>query len=206
MVKRWLLPGAMIAATLLLAVGILIGPRSTAAQDMSASPSAGMEAHPAHIHAGTCATLGEVVYPLEDVASVEDVTSRPETAGAMSSPASDSAEQMAGESTPMSDMDMMANVVAQSTTTVDASLDDILGAEHAINVHESMENIQNYIACGDITGTPTDGMLEVTLNELNGSGYEGRATLTDNGDGTTNVVVQLMMVQMHADEVATPTS
>jgi hypothetical protein len=204
MVKRWLLPGTMIAAALLLVTGFLIGPRTMSAQDMSASPSAEGMAHPAHIHSGTCDTLGEVVYPLEDVASIEDVTSRPEMGGMMGSPAAESAEQMAGEASPTGDMEMMANVVAQSTTTVDASLDDILGAEHAINVHESIENIQNYIACGDVTGTPSDGTLEIQLNELNGSGYEGRATLTDNGDGTTNVVVQLMMVE--GNGMATPTS
>jgi hypothetical protein len=201
MVKRWLLSGAMLAAALVLMAGVVIAPRIGSAQDMSASPSAETLAHPAHIHMGTCATLGEVMYPLEDVAHIEDVTERPETAGAMGSPAADSAEQMAGEASPTAG-DMMANVVAQSTTTVDASLDDILAAEHAINVHESMENIQNYIACGDITGTPTDGQLEIQLNELNGSGYEGMATLSDNGDGTTNVVVQLMMVE----GMATPTS
>ena len=45
----------------------------------------------------------------------------------------------------------------------------------AINVHESAENIGNYIACGDITGTseamgtPASGgqQIEVTLRELN---------------------------------------
>jgi hypothetical protein len=36
--------------------------------------------------------------------------------------------------------------VATSLTVVDASLEDILGAEHAINFHESEENIENYIA------------------------------------------------------------
>jgi len=206
MIKRWLLPGTLMAAALVLVAGFLNAPRTITAQEMSASPSADMAAHPAHIHMGTCATLGEVMYPLEDVAHIEDVTERPETAGMMGSPAAESAEEMAGEASPTGDMDDMANVVAQSTTTVDASLDDILAAEHAINVHESMENIQNYIACGDITGTPTDGQLEVQLNELNGSGYEGMATLSDNGDGTTNVVVQLMMVEVGAEDMATPTS
>jgi hypothetical protein len=87
----------------------------------------------------------------------------------------------------------MNGVIAGSTTTVEASLDVILGAEHAINVHESAENIENYIACGDLTGTPSDGQLEVQLQELNDSGYSGRATLRDNGDGTTTVTIELMM-------------
>ena len=86
-----------------------------------------------------------------------------------------------------------------SSTIVETTLDELLGAEHAINVHESTENIQNYIACGDITGTPSDGMLVVELAELNGSGATGEATLTDNGDGTMTVEIELT----HAD-MATP--
>ena len=37
-----------------------------------------------------------------------------------------------------------------SMTTVDASLADLLGGERAIVVHESDENIGNYILCGDV--------------------------------------------------------
>lgn len=208
--KRWLLPGTVIAAFLLVA-GFILGPRTIAAQDMSASPVPESESHPAHIHEGTCETLGGVVFPLENVVHIEPVTERPETGGMMESPeAEDVADEMSDDmmGTPgTGDMEMMANVVAQSTTTVEASLDDILAAEHAINIHESAENIQNYIACGDITGTPEDGMLEIQINELNDSGYEGRATLIDSGNGTTNVVIQLMMVdEGMADGVATPTS
>ncbi len=83
-------------------------------------------------------------------------------------------------------------VVAESVSTVEAALDDILAAEHAVNLHESVENIGNYIACGDVTGTPTDGLLTIELLELNGSGVMGQAMLMDNGDGTTEVTVTLM--------------
>lgn len=38
----------------------------------------------------------------------------------------------------------------QSTTTVDVSLESLLTGGFAINVHESAENIANYVACGDI--------------------------------------------------------
>ena len=68
-------------------------------------------------------------------------------------------------------------------------------------VHESAENIGNYIACGDLTVPATDGELHIDLKELNGSGYTGEAHLVDNGDGTTTVTVTLMMT---GDEAATP--
>ena len=135
-----------------------------------ATPTGGIEAsHPAHIHAGTCEELGDVVFPLNDVAPLD----------AEATPA---ASPAAGA----------GDVVAESITEVEASLDDILATEHAINVHESAENIQNYIACGDLTGPASDGELRIELKELNGSGYTGEAHLLDNGDGTTTVTVTLM--------------
>ncbi|HEX5991685.1 MAG TPA: cupredoxin domain-containing protein, partial [Thermomicrobiales bacterium] len=55
---------------------------------------------------------------------------------------------------------------------------------HALNVHESAEAIQNYIACGDIGGRVIDGDLVIGLRELNGSGHHGVAVLEGDDDGT----------------------
>jgi hypothetical protein len=181
MSRRWSLPVAVFATALMLTVGFAFGGRSILAQEV-ASPAAGEHAHPAHIHLGTCDTLGEVVYPLNDVSSA-DASATP-MAGGMDV---DDMDEMVASPDAVEDEEP----VAWSETDVDASLDDIIAGGHAINVHESMENIQNYIACGDITGTATDGELEIELGELNDSGYEGEATLTDNGDGTTTVEVEL---------------
>ncbi|HEY7030602.1 MAG TPA: hypothetical protein VH482_04695 [Thermomicrobiales bacterium] len=107
----------------------------------------------------------------------------------------------------------LANVDADgvSETDVDVSLDDLLAAPYAVNLHESPTNLGVYIACGEIvaptssqTGNETGGnetggnttstsggTLEVTLNELNDSGVSGTATLTDNGDGTTTVEIHV---------------
>jgi hypothetical protein len=55
-----------------------------------------------------------------------------------------------------------------------------------------MENIGNYIACGDIAGTANDsGDLTIKLEPLNDSGYNGTVVLHDNGDGTTTVSITL---------------
>jgi hypothetical protein len=70
-----------------------------------------MQAHPAHIHSGTCATLGDVVYPLTDL-SAPDMMGTPEV-GMSASP-------MAGmDSTPATGIEM-SKVISQSTTTVEA--------------------------------------------------------------------------------------
>jgi hypothetical protein len=139
-----------------------------------------VEPHPAHIHAGSCPEVGDVVFPLTDVAHMD----------AMGMP-------MASVETPATPMAGMEGVemgdIAVSTSVVDASLEDILAAEHAINVHLSADEIDTYIACGAITGKPADDRLEIALEEQNDSGYDGTARLTDPGDGTTTVDIMLAM-------------
>ena len=130
----------------------------------------GAESHPVHIHAGTCAELGDVVVPLEDVAFPEG-----EHAGADS-----------------------AIPVKLSLNVVDMSLEDILAAPHAINVHKSAEEIDVYIACGDIGGVITPGEANVPGNEVrfalveqNDSGHVGTAFIGVI-DGQTEVNITLI--------------
>jgi hypothetical protein len=163
----------------------------------------GETAHPAHIHSGTCDQLGDVVYPLNDLTA-------PGMAG---TPTAESQSAMT-EATPASGMTSMSEgqVVAESTTVVTTTFDELLGTPHAINVHESAENIGNYIACGEITGmsaamgTPASGgqQIEVTLQELNNSGYAGHATLVDMGDGTIQVTVQLIQAAGAGMDMGSP--
>ena len=188
---------AFVALTLLFAASFALAPSTSIAQDATPSMMQGTHQHPAHIHTGTCETLGDVVFPLNDL-TAPDMMGTP-MAGMDSSPmAGMDAKPMAG----------MGEVVAQSTTTVEASLEDILAAEHAINVHESAENIDNYIACGDITGAAYGGHLQIELDELNNSGFQGIAMLMDSGDGTTRIDVMLMHTEggMMGTPEATPTS
>jgi hypothetical protein len=190
--KRLTLSLAFLAAALLIASGLLAGTRGTIAQDM-ASPMAGGVDHPAHIHEGTCAALGGVIYPLNNLLPPDDLGTPEADMSGMDMAAS-----------PMADVAMdLTGAESWSVTEVEASLDDILAAEHAINVHESTDNIQNYISCGDLTGTPVDGKLEITLTALNDSGLDGGAVLEDNGDGTTTVTVWLMAPDV---AIATPTT
>jgi hypothetical protein len=154
-------------------------------------PMPGMagESHPAHIHNGSCANLGDVVAPLSNV-SAQALNNGTPTA---------MEGQMMGSAS--------AIPVLSSVTTVDMSLSDILNGEHAVNVHESAENIGTYVACGDIGGTmigQTD--LLFGMAPLNNSGLSGVASLHDNGDGTTTVYVYLTMdvMSMGGGGMATP--
>jgi hypothetical protein len=121
--------------------------------------------HPAHIHDGLCPEPGEVAKPLSDLVIGTD-----QAVGVPS-----------------------AVPVEVSASRVDMSLDDILSAERSINVHESADAMDAYIACGDIGGQMLgDDALAIGLSELNGSGHRGVAWLQDNGDGSTNVQVFLI--------------
>ncbi|HQY30318.1 MAG TPA: hypothetical protein PK691_03485 [Thermomicrobiales bacterium] len=175
--------GATLAAVLLcagLASGVFA--QATPSNDMAAMTNG----HPAHIHSGTCTELGEIVAPLSNVGPMALNNGTP---AAMDTATVGAADAVA---------------VMSSITTVDMSLQDIVGSPHALNVHESMENIQNYVACGNIGGMmigATD--LQFGLMELNDSGISGVASLHDNGDGTTTVYVYLTA---NTSSMATPVS
>lgn len=191
--KRAFSPAIGMVAAFIFIMTFVVGTPAFGAQGTKATPGAQggaveVVAHPAHIHSGTCDQLGDVVFPLNDVTPLGiDVAAEATPKGMTASPVAEA------DATPVvAQVPGVNQVVAESTTDLDVSLDDILGSEHAINVHESAENIQNYIACGDLTGTATDGELQIELQELNNSGYIGEADLIDNGDGTTTVTVKLL--------------
>lgn len=192
MTRPSIAPAVRAAAAVVFALSMLMSVSVVSAQGSDATPTADASgAFPAHIHEGTCETLGDVVFPLNELTRTgADMPMDATPVAAVATPPDDMAtpETAMADTTPAG----AAPPIASSTTIVDVSLDDILEADHAINVHESVENIQNYIACGDIAGEATNGELHIELQELNASSYNGEAHLMDNGDGTTTVTVTLM--------------
>ncbi len=120
--------------------------------------------HPVHVHSGSCDDLGDIVVPLDDVVAVAEGTL-----------------EGAGSAVP----------VMLSDTEVDLPLAAILAAPHAINVHESAENIGEYVACGDIGGRVIDGKLAIGLQEINGSDLSGVAVLEADDDDETDITIYL---------------
>src|SRR5215207_2812049 len=118
-------PSHIAAVTALAALALLVP--AGLAQTPVSEAQLGDGPHPAHIHSGTCDTLGDVVVPLTDVA------------------AQDPGGETVGPAT--------AHAVKTSRTVVDMPLQEIIDGGHAINVHESAEAIDVYITCGDIGGT-----------------------------------------------------
>lgn len=147
-------------------------------------------AFPNHIHAGTCDDLDpNPVAPLNDVSAWLN----------------DSDDETANSPQGV----LTASMVFRGETDVEISLEDMLAASHSVNVHESAENIENYIACGEIGGVVVDDdgndTLVVALRPLNDSGYFGMAFLTADGDNT-NVKVWLAEPAAAPDVEATPVS
>lgn len=153
---------------------------------------------PGHIHEGTCAGggLGDVVYALNN-ATIDNLDQDYDASGDV---------EFAGSED--------VNAVYVSETTIsDVSLDDLLASDYAINFHLSGDEISTYIACGEIGGFARDGVLYVGLvpvAEFPDVQFAGTAILTDNGDNTVTVVVQLVQLPMAtsstAPAVSTPAS
>jgi uncharacterized cupredoxin-like copper-binding protein len=124
-------------------------------------------ARPSHIHDGDCDELGQIIQPLT----------------ALTVPVG----QVSGNKD--------AVVAEAAFTVIPQSLDELLATDHALKVHLSKEQIQIYLACGDIGGTvDANGALIVGMKELDNSGYTGIAYLAPAGDGGTSVSVLIAKV------------
>jgi hypothetical protein len=177
--------GAFVVASLF-AIGVAGG---ALAQETTPDPNA-ILSHPAHIHAGSCADLDpNPKAPLNDVG--------PRLTGDGELPAS---EDIKGSLEAMP-------VEISETEDVEISFDDMLGESHALNVHESAQAPQNYIACGDIGGAVIDDKVMFGLAEQNDSGYSGVAIIEKDGDDHVKVTVYLSRApETNAVPDATPTA
>jgi uncharacterized cupredoxin-like copper-binding protein len=131
------------------------------AQDATPQAAQTQLPRPAHIHVNDCADIGDVVAPLNDLTAPSG--------------------QRVGV--------RRAFEAESSFTNVPMTLDQILASDHSLNVHMSADQMNVYIACGDLGGTLTpDGALIVGLAEQNNSGYTGIAYLSPGADGVSTDV------------------
>jgi hypothetical protein len=119
---------------------------------------------PARIYSGRCGALGaEPAFQLIDVGPVEGTGETPEGA-------------------------LTAIPAEFSTTVVNASLDTLLSAEHAIDIRVDDADPATSIACGDIGGAveagPEGNELAVGLQERGQSAYAGIGWLQAQDDRT----------------------
>jgi hypothetical protein len=97
-------------------------------------------------------------------------------------------DQQDGASGMNQDTSSLAIPVAVASTTIDATIDDLTGGEHALNVHHPVDP-SIYVSCGNIGGEEVeDGNLFIGLRELDGSGFNGVAWFFPQGEQTTVTV------------------
>jgi hypothetical protein len=168
----------------------MLGLGTTAALAQDATPTSSAEpAHPVHIHSGSCDALGDVVYPLNDITTYEITKSF--SFGPAGTPAADSM------ATPLPGVTASETApVLFSITHIDANIIELVDGGHAINAHESADNIQNYIACGNIPQCAVAACSSVTgvvvdLAPLNDSGYFGVAKIDTDPEGGSIVSIFL---------------
>lgn len=125
--------------------------------------------HPARIHEGTCEELGAVAFRLNGVGGSVDLDNAPVATPTAVNP--DTAYQ-----------------VLISETPIDGTLDDVLGAAHALMVYESDEAMEA-IACGNIGGIMSGETLIAGLAESGVPGHVGFAMFAPDGDQTLVSVI-----------------
>jgi hypothetical protein len=133
----------------------------------------------AHIHAGTCAELGIVVYSFPDLRTYRG--DNVQAGGA---------------------------VMELITGTTQAPLSALFGEPFSIHVHASAQNKQTYVACSDIGGQPAapwteDDGLVLAAEEQQDSGYSGFTTMRPTPDGGTAVTVALVASPTASEAVET---
>ncbi|HEV2065407.1 MAG TPA: hypothetical protein VGR08_01130 [Thermomicrobiales bacterium] len=151
---------------------LLVGSMTAGGLGVVMAQDAEIPAHPAHIHAGTCDDLDpNPKAPLSYVSVLQNEGDDPEANSPQGVLTAD-------------------RVLLSVTEGVELSMEDILAESHSINIHLSDQEIDTYIACGEIGGVTVEGDLYVGLRDVNGSGYSGIAKLSEDGD-STNVEIYL---------------
>ena len=179
---------AVVMAVILVAI-LPIASGATRAQQESGSPTAPL-AHPVHIHSGSCDNLGDIAYPLTDlVPPAEGDTQVTDTAKAF-----------------MGEIDSTSKTTIELPQKPHDDFEHFIAGGHSITVHASAEDIGTYIACGDIVGRGNGNQFRLELHELNDSGYQGLATLTNNHDGTMTLSIVLSRAEAASTPVASPTA
>lgn len=160
----------------------------TAALGIAASLAGTADAHEGHgkpvlLQTGDCDTLGAAAFSLVGVGAEEDADGLPIEAPAILGPDS-------------------ATVVTTSTTTVAATVDQIVTGGHALVVYASDAAMDTPIACGAVGGIQIGDDLVVGLDPVGDAGQSGIALLRASGTDAT-VTIFLMEGSEHGHDATT---
>jgi hypothetical protein len=125
--------------------------------------------HPARIHEGSCQELGPVAFRLNGLGGSVDVDNAP-------------------VATPMAVNSDSAYQVMVSETTIDGTIEDLLGVDHAVMIYESDEAM-DAIACGNVGGALNGETLVSGLAEAGVPGHISFVLFRPEGDQTDVLVI-----------------
>jgi hypothetical protein len=145
----------------LVATALLVGPSPALAHEE--------HGHPARIHEGSCQELGPVAFRLNGLGGSVDVDNAP-------------------VATPMAVNSDSAYQVMVSETTIDGTIEDLLGVDHAVMIYESDEAM-DAMACGNFGGALHGETLVTGLAEAGVPGHIGFALFRPEGDQTDVLVI-----------------
>src|SRR5690606_4656871 len=112
----------------------------------------------AFIREGTCDAPGDVV---EDIDELDDDDRDDDD--------DDEWQKLGGD-------EERPDVFYSEEEDIDQTIDDLTGGEFIVTVHEGESADSPVFACGEITGeVESDGSLLIDLEEVDDSGFEGRA-------------------------------
>jgi hypothetical protein len=169
---------SLIRAVLTVAMGLIVfGTATVAAQDVTPTVEGQAQAtptfatYPAAIHEGTCQQPNkEPAYKAGDVKPFTNDDGQP----------IDQADYQGTLTGPP--------VLTTTETSIDAKFDDLVSKDnpHVLIVHQSADQFDTYVACGELGGPVQDDQLVVALRPMNNSGFAGTAILKKDGDKTTS--------------------
>jgi hypothetical protein len=145
----------------LVATALLVGPSPALAHEE--------HGHPARIHEGSCQELGPVAFRLNGLGGSVDVDNAP-------------------VATPMAVNSDSAYQVMVSETTIDGTIEDLLGVDHAVMIYESDEAM-DAMACGNVGGALNGETLVTGLAEAGVPGHTGFVLFRPEGDQTDVLVI-----------------
>jgi len=165
----------------------LITAGSAAQGEPQATPGGPSDGYPVGIHEGTCANpTAEPAWQTDDAVAIGVDDDEPEVIGTD-----------------------ITRTVAETTATLDVTLDDLAGSEHVVAIHASPDQFGTIVACGQIAGIKEDGKLVVALAEVGDSAVTGVAILDEDesgflglGDEQTQMTVYIIVP--NEEDAATP--
>jgi hypothetical protein len=161
----------LVVAGAIVALGLVFSGGVVAAQDAATTAPS----HPAFIKAGDC---GES--DANPVATLNDL----ERIGSSEGAGDEEELQVEGTLT-------AAPILTSTSEEIEVSFDELLETSHSVTVYLSQDELQTYVACGEIGGVVNEDQLVIALHAVDGSDYNGIAILAKDGDGNADVTVYL---------------